>query len=201
MHNDGVTRLLDLTQAGDDVAREQLFALVYDELRNMAHSQMQGERRAVTLNTTVLAHEAYDRLVRDGNLPFHSGRHFFAAAANAMRRIRVEAARSRKRLKRGGGAVTLGLNGSEAADDSVPAANGRDAADPGELIDVHEQLDALAAEYPRPAQVVELRYFAGLSVDETADILAVSPRTVDSEWRFARSWLARALSDGDAARD
>ncbi|TWT46304.1 RNA polymerase sigma factor [Phycisphaerae bacterium RAS1] len=183
----GVTRLLTQTQAGDGDARRELFAIVHEELRRLAHSQMKGERRAVTLNTTVLVNEAYLRLMGDGAGPWNGRAHFFAAAAEAMRRIRVDAARARRRRKRGGGPpVSLEAAGAEEAAWVDPA-------DDDQLIGIDEALPKLAELYPRQAEVVKYRFYSGLSVDETAAVLDVSPRTVDADWRLARAWLHREL--------
>lgn len=190
MGDDGVTRLLVRMQAGDTDAEEALIALLEADFRRMAHAQMRREKRAVTLNTTVLVNEAYLRLKRDGG-PWNSRRHYYAAAAEAMRRIRVESARARKRLKRGGGATPLSLEEAERAG-AAPAAPVEPAAD-GELLGVDEHLARLAADYPRQAEVVRLRFFLNLSIDEIAEVLGVSPRTVDSDWRLARSWFSRVL--------
>lgn len=188
MQDFGITQLLAQMQAGDGDSRRELFALVHDELRRLAHAQMQGEQRAVTLNTTVLVNEAYLRLMGDGVGSWNGRAHFFAAAAEAMRRIRVDAARARRRRKRGGGPpVSLEEAGAEQAAWVDPA-------DDDELIGINEALPKLAELFPRQAEVVKQRFFVGLSVDETAEVLGVSPRTVDADWRLARAWLHRELS-------
>ncbi len=205
MSETGVTQLLALARTGDDAARDQLFAAVYGELHAMARRQMRSERRAVTLSPSVLVSEAYLRLV-GGATPCESRRHFFAAAAEAMRRICVDAARARKRLKRGGGgaalpldAMAVGTDGGAAGDGLVHGVAGADRSE--EQLAVHEVLDRLAEHFPRQAEMVKLRYFAGLSVEQTAEAMGVSPRTVNLEWRFARAWLHRALGGEGAADD
>lgn len=180
-----VTTVLAAIGQGDAAALETLWQLVYDDLRRVAHRQLAGDRAADRLQTTVLVHEAYLRLVGDGGGPVEwaSRRHFFAAAARAMRRIRVDDARSRKRLKRGGGDRPGTLTAEPGVWDP----------DPVELLALDEALNRLEEHDPRKAEVVMLRYFAGLTIDETAALLEISPRQVDKEWRFARAWLHRAL--------
>lgn len=200
MSETGVTQLLALARTGDDAARDQLFAVVYGELYAMARRQMRGERRAVTLSASVLVSEAYLRLV-GSTTPCESRRHFFAAAAEAMRRICVDSARARKRLKRGGGACVQ-IDALPPAPDAannglLDGAASRDRFE--EQIAVHEVLDRLAEQFPRQAEVVKLRYFAGLSVAQAAEVMGVSPRTINMEWRFARAWLHRALGGVPAA--
>lgn len=178
-----LTQLLHDAGGGDAFARQQVWDLVYKELRAMARGQMAGEARGGMLQTTVLVHDAYQRLVGSVDGGFASRKEFFGAAAEAMRRIRVEDARRRKRAKRGGGRRIESLR-------VEPADNGQ--AD-DELLGVHEAMDGLEAEAPRPAQVVKLRYFGGMTHDEIGRMLDVSRRTVDNDWRFARAWLRRAL--------
>jgi len=192
-----VTRLLQAAEQGEAAARERLWSLVYDELRRIAQAQMAAESPASGLQTTILVHEAYLRLVGSEPVGWNSRAHFFAAAANAMRRIRVDDARKRARLKRGGGRHPVGLDhgGSGVRKAGPAAALGRDDDDNAlDLLALDEALDRLEALDARKAQVVMLRYFAGLSIDETAAALGIAPRTVDSDWRFARAWLHRALS-------
>jgi RNA polymerase sigma factor (TIGR02999 family) len=135
------------------------------------------------MQTTLLVNEAYLRLVGGGNVGWDNRRHFFAAAAEAMRRIRIDEARKRRCAKRGGGRRRVGL------DETL--ATGR--ADPLDLLAIDEALSALEAENARPAEVVKLRFFAGLGVEDTAAALGVSPRTVELDWRYARAWLHKAL--------
>ena len=181
-----VTQLLDAVAQGHPAAVEKLWSAVYDELRRMAESRMTRELPGRTLQPTALVNEAYLRLFGDGRMQWKNRRYFFAAAANAMRQILVDDARRRKRLKRGGGAKQ-----SELLNWCPPAIE----QDPGELLAINEAMETLAKEEPRMAEVGGLRYFMGLTIDETAEALGVSPRTVDLDWRIARAWLHRALSD------
>lgn len=180
-----ITELLAAVDRGDDAARDRLWRTVYDELHAMARQQMVQEGGANTLQATVLVNEAYVRLVgRDGDGRWQNRRHFFSAAATAMRRIRVDEARRRRASKRGGGRAP----GQLASD---VAAKGIDA---DELVALDDALQHLEAIEPRRAEIVSLRYFVGLTVDETAELLGLSPRTVDAEWRFTRAWLHRELT-------
>ncbi len=161
--------------------------MIYGELRRVAQQQMAGEAAGHTLQPTALVHEAYFRLFGDNKVQWANRRHFFAAAAEAMRRIRVDDARRRGRLKRGGGERPGPiLDGPPVFDQ-----------DPTEMLVVDEALNGLEQTDGRKAQVVKLRYFAGLTVDECAAALEVSPRTVDKDWAFARAWLHRKLTDSD----
>ncbi|MCH8251771.1 MAG: sigma-70 family RNA polymerase sigma factor [Planctomycetes bacterium] len=180
-----ITELLAGAARGDDAAEERLWQAVYAELRAMAGKQMAAESPGRTLQPTALVHEAYLRLTGGAPVKWENRRHFFAAAAKAMRRIRVDDARRRTRRKRGGDGPTM----------SLPDNVGADGPDPGEMLDIDEALDRLEREFPREARVVMLRYFVGMTGEETAEALGVSPRTVDSDWRYARAWLHRALSD------
>jgi RNA polymerase sigma factor (TIGR02999 family) len=180
-----VSGLLDAAAAGDRQAADALLPLVYDELRKLAAARMVAERPDHTLTATALVHEAYLRLVGDQRFD-HRG-HFFAAAAEAMRRILVEAARKKGRLKRGGGQARLALDGLAAGD---PAA-----AD--ELLALDDALTHLEAEHPEAAAVVKLRHFAGLTIEQAAAALAVSVRTANRHWAFAKAWLYRQLNGAD----
>jgi RNA polymerase sigma factor (TIGR02999 family) len=178
-----VTRLLQAIDGGDPHAAAELLPLVYDELRRLAAQKLASEPPGQTLQATALVHEAYLRLVGQG----WDGRgHFFAAAAEAMRRILVEQARRKKAGKRGGGRARVSL------DDVEPAAP--------ELREDVLALDAaltrLATADPSAARLVELRYFAGLSIPEAAQALGISPRTADRLWAYARAWLHREVSGG-----
>jgi RNA polymerase sigma factor (TIGR02999 family) len=186
-----VTRILSAIEEGDSHASEQLLPLVYDELRKLAAQKLAQERPGQTLQATGLVHEAYVRLVDVAKAQhWDSRRHFFAAAAEAMRRILLDRARDKHRLKRGGGWRRLALDGLDFA-----------ALEPSEdLLALDEALAKLAQEDPACAELVKLRYFAGLTLEEAAATLGVARRTADRWWAFARSWLYDALSqDGEAA--
>ena len=175
-------------RTGSDVV-DALVPLVYDELRAMAHHQLAAERRGVTLDTTGLVHEAYMRLVDEAQVPDGNRAYFFGAAAQAMRRVLIDAARRRKRLKRGGGRGALDLDAIQVAVDEFAT----------ELLDLETALERLAVLYPRQARVVECRFFGGLDVEETAAALDLAPRTVKRDWALARAWLYRALRSGRSA--
>jgi len=179
-----VTRILSAIEQGDPKAAEQLLPLVYDELRKLAAQRMAQERPGQTLQATALVHEAYLRLV-DGQQVQHwnSRGHFFGAAAEAMRRILIEAARSRGRQKRGGDAQRLDLDDVNQVV-TLP---------PDELFDLNDAIDALAAHDPVAADFVKLRFFAGLSIEEAAESLGVSRTTGYGHWTYARAWLFSRL--------
>lgn len=183
-----VTLLLDRARRGDGQAHEALFQAVYDELRQLARAQLRTERESHTLGATDLVHEAFLRLTTGQTLVPADRRHFFATAAQAMRRILVDWARAHRAEKRGGGAPALSLDALAEAGFDVP-----DGARAEFLLALDEALESLAGRDPRKARVVECRYVAGLSVEETAEVLGVSPTTVKNEWAFARAWLARTL--------
>ena len=178
-----VTRLLQAWGEGDESALEQLMPLVYQELHRLAHRYMAGEQPGQTLQTTALVHEVYIRLVDVNRVDWQDRAHFYALCARMMRRILIDFARSRAYQKRGGGAVHVQLD--EAL--TVSAAGG------SELVEVDNALQRLSAVDARKSQVVELRFFGGLSVEETAVALKVSPETVMRDWRLARAWLTREL--------
>jgi RNA polymerase sigma factor (TIGR02999 family) len=179
-----ITQLLQSWNQGDQSAIEKLAPLVYDELHRLAQRYMSDERPGHTLQTTALVNEAYLRLVDSAHADWESRTHFFAVCAQVMRRILVDWARSRQALKRGGDVSVLDL------DEALATAkqSGTD------LVALDDALNALAAVDPRKAQVVELRFFGGLSVKEIADILKVSPETVQRDWKLAKSWLRRELA-------
>ncbi len=181
---DDVTRILHAIDAGDPQAAERLLPLVYHELRRMAAARMAAERPGHTLDATGLVHEAYLRLV-DGQR-FEGRGHFFAAAAEAMRRILVEAARRRAALKRGGTAGRVPLEGLDVS------AQGDD----DRLLAVHEALDGLAVADPDAAALVKLRFFAGLTAVEAAEAMGLSVRSAHDLWAYARSWLRREIGPG-----
>jgi RNA polymerase sigma factor (TIGR02999 family) len=170
---------------GDGEALECLVPLVYGELRKIARGYMRGERESATFQATALVHEAYLRLVDGAGVDWQDRAHFFAVSAQMMRRILVDAARARVRVKRGGPAAKLSL-------DEIPDLS-PDRGD--ELVAVDDALNALAKFDPRRAKVVELRFFGGLSVEETAGVLKISPQSVMRDWRLARSWLLRELGN------
>jgi RNA polymerase sigma factor (TIGR02999 family) len=187
-----VTRILSAIERGDPHAAAQLLPLVYEELRQLAAQKLAGEKPGQTLQATALVHEAYLRLVGAGAEQRWDGRrHFFAAAAEAMRRILINRARDRGRRKRGGGWRRLRL---EHIDLSL-------AEPPDELLDLSDALDKLAQEDPACAELVKLRFFAGLTLDEAAETLGVVRRTADRYWAFARSWLYAALRKGEDAAE
>ena len=185
-----ITNLLLAWGQGDEAALQSLMPLVYDELRKVAARHMRGQREGHTLQTTALVNEAYLRLIDASRVKWQNRAHFFAVAAHLMRRILVDFARSRNYQKRGGGAKAVSL------DEAMIVAPERGA----DLLALDEALTRLQALNERQAQVVELRYFGGLSEDETAEALKVSVRTVRRDWNFARAWLHRELS-GRAAND
>src|SRR5438270_5454813 len=179
-----VTQLLGDWSGGDEGALEKLIPLVQPELHRLAHHYMSRERAGHTLQTTAVLNEAYLRLV-DNTKPVWQGRtHFIAAAAQIMRHIMVDHARKHQSLKRGGSALKVTLD--EAALVTETRAQ--------ELLDLDEALERLAAQDARKSQIVELRYFGGLTVEETAEFLKLSQRTVEREWNMAKAWLYRALS-------
>jgi RNA polymerase sigma-70 factor, ECF subfamily len=178
-----VTELLTRWSRGDDAALAELTPLVYEELRRIAHHHMDGQRPNHTLQTTALVNEAYLRLADQTSPNWQSRAHFFAVAARAMRQILVSYARSNRAQKRGGGAIRIELN--EAAILSPEQSK--------EIVDLHEALERLATLDARKAQVVELKYFAGLDYDEMAEVLKISRITVRRDWEFAKVWLYTEL--------
>ncbi len=182
-----VTSLLSRASAGDATATNELFPLVYDELKAIASAQLSKERPGHTLQATALVNEAYLRLVGPSDRGWENRAHFFGAAARAIRRILTDHARGRNRVKRGGGDAPLSL------DESLVSAPGRSL----DLVALDEALEELAAMDEPKARLVELRFFAGLSVEDAAAALGISPRTAAREWEFARVWLHREVSKGD----
>ena len=179
-----VTQLLADWSDGDEGALDKLIPLVQPELHRLAHHYMRRERAGHTLQTTALLNEAYLQLVDDSTRNWQNRTHFMAGAAQLMRRIMVDHARERCSLKRGGGALRVTL------DDAALVTEKRSE----ELLALDEALERLTAEDPRKSRIVELRYFGGLTEEETAAFLKLSDRTVRREWRMARTWLYRALS-------
>jgi RNA polymerase sigma factor (TIGR02999 family) len=181
-----VTRILSAIQQGDPQAAEKLLPLVYAELRRLAAHKMAGERAGHTLQATALVHEAYLRLVGAvSDQKWNNGKHFFAAAAEAMRRILVERARRDHRIRHGGGRRKLDLDELDLAK-QTPAAK---------VLALNDALERLAAEEPVVAEVVKLRYFAGLTLEEAASALSISLRTANRHWAYAKAWLYDELSE------
>ena len=174
----------DAAAAGDRQAAADLLPLVYDELRKLAAARMAAENPGHTLDATALVHEAYLRLI--GDQQFEGRGHFFAAAAEAMRRVLVNHARDRTRQKRGGGRNRVDLD----------RLTGPAAASDDDLIELDDALGRLAGEFPVAAELVKLRFFAGMTLGEAADALGIPRRTADRHWAFARAWLADALAGG-----
>jgi RNA polymerase sigma factor (TIGR02999 family) len=184
-----ITALLQAWRTGDQLALERLTPLVYDHLRALGRQYARRELQGRRVDATSLVHDAFMRLVEARSVDWQDRAHFFAVAARIMRRILVDAARARRSTKRGGRLQRV--DHSSAIDfDRLPA-RGTDRAD--ELCALDDALSALAQKDPRRAQVIELRFFAGLSVDETADTLSVSPQTVMRDWKLARAWLGAEL--------
>lgn len=173
-----VTQLLNAIQDGDPDAPEKLLAPLYEELRRLAASKMALQPPGQTLQATALVHEAWLRISKE-NHRWENRRHFFAAAAEAMRRILVDQARRKQRLKRGGPQERVSLDEIDIALETGP----------DELLAVHDALEKLAAQDPLKAELVKLRFFAGLGVAEAAEILGISPTTAKRHWTFARAWL------------
>jgi RNA polymerase sigma factor (TIGR02999 family) len=181
--------MTNTTGAGKQAVYDELFPLVYAELRRIAAREMRREKPGRTLQTTALVHEAYLRLLKDASLSFENRAHFLGIAARAMREILIEHARARSARKRGGGAVRLTLDDLTAA---VPSPS-------IDVLALDEALRRLARLDERHARVVELRYFGGLSVEETAAALGLSPATVKRDWTLARAWLFRELTGTGSA--
>ena len=184
-----ITQLLHRLKAGDRSGVDRLFSAVYQELRNMAASCFKREAKGNTLQPTALVHEAYMKLVDQKAVDWQGQTHFFAVAAQAMRRILVDHARKRGAAKRGGGHQRLQLD-VQLAPDFPPNED---------ILAVDEALSKLAQLDPRQAQLVELRFFGGLSVAEAADVLGISKRTAEREWTMVRAWLRRELSESNSS--
>lgn len=184
-----VTRLIDAVSQGDAHALETLLPVVYDELRAIAEHHLRGERFDHTLQPTALVHEAYLKLVDQRSVKWQNRAHFFGVAALAMRRILVNHAKSRKRLKRGGGRGRVTMEDALALAET-PTPEGVSMVD---LETLDTALLKLAAFDERKSKVVELRYFGGLGIDETAEVLGIAPATVKRDWNLARAWLLREM--------
>jgi RNA polymerase sigma factor (TIGR02999 family) len=178
-----VTGLLESWSHGDQAALDRLIPLVHDELRHLAHRYMSRERAGHTLQTTALVNEAYVRLVDQRNVQWQNRAHFFAVAAQVMRHILIDHARTQTRAKRGGDAQHVSLEDAQLMSPERAS----------ELLTLDEALKELAEIDERRSRVVELRYFGGLSIEETAEVLKVKPITVSRDWRWAKAWLFRAL--------
>lgn len=178
-----VTRLLQAIEHGDGAAADQLLPLVYEDLRRLASLRMAAEAPGHTLQATALVHEAWLRIGGE-NHPWQNRRHFFAAAAEAMRRILIESARRRARLKRGGAAEHIPLSEAEVAENSAAQ----------HVLEIDSALEQLALVDPQKAQVVTLKFFGGLTNDQVAEALGVGERTVERHWAFAKAWLYDAIA-------
>jgi len=186
LSSQNVTKLLVQWSKGDQAALEALVPLVYDELRRVARYYLKQEKQNHTLSSKALVHEAYLRLVNQKDVTWQSRAHFFGVAAQMMRRILVDHARRHGYAKRGGGALTLAL------DDAVATPQRREV----DLVALDDALDTLAKLDERQSRMVELRFFGGLSIEETSEVLGVSTPTVKREWASARAWLYREISRG-----
>jgi RNA polymerase sigma factor (TIGR02999 family) len=187
---DDVTELLARWNQGDVAARDALIPLVYDELRRVAQRNLAGQRSDLTLQATALVHEAYLRLVNQKSAHLYDRTHFFALAAKMMRQILVDHVRAHNAAKRGGGAVTVLLDDNDAASQSTINLD---------LIDLDTALKRLALLDARQSQLVELRFFGGLSIEESASVINISPATAKREWATARVWLHHAIESGIGA--
>ncbi|HEU4389593.1 MAG TPA: sigma-70 family RNA polymerase sigma factor [Blastocatellia bacterium] len=180
-----VTQMLKDWRSGDDAAFERLIPVVYDELRRQAATYLRRERPGHTLQATALIHEAYLRLINQENIDWQNRAHFYAIAARLMRQILVDHARKRKAGKRGGSDIKVSL------EDAMVVSPGRSV----DLVALDEALTGLAALDPQQSRVVELRYFSGLSVEETAEVLGISTRTVKRDWNVAKAWLRERIGE------
>ncbi len=187
---DDVTRLLVRWSEGDKGALEELMPLVYNELRRLANYYLQRERKDHTLQSTALVHEAFLRLIDQRDVRWQNRAHFFGVASQMIRRILVDHARAHQTAKRGGGAYTLAL------DDALGAEQKRDL----DLVALDDALNGLANLDPQQARIVELRFFTGLTIEETAEVVGISPATVKRDWNTAKAWLFRELSRGEPPR-
>jgi len=180
-----VTQLLLAWSNGDEAARDQLVPLVYEELHRLAHQYMNRERPGHTLQTSALVNEAFVRLVDQRNVHWQNRAHFFGIAAQMMRRVLVDYARNRQAEKRGGNAVLITLNEELIVSDEQN----------DEVVALDEALNRLAKFDERKCKIVDLRFFAGLSIEETADVLGISPGTIMREWSLAKAWLRKEIKN------
>ena len=185
-----ITQFLAAAAGGDRAANARLFAMVYDDLRRLAAAKMRGESSGHTLQATALVHEVYLKLLADGQPQFENRRHFYAAAGEAMRRILVDAARRKKRQKRGGQGVREVL-AQDLPDNHPPAP-------PADVLAVDEALAKLRQFDPRMCDIINLRVFVGMTIAQTAGALGVTPRTINRDWAVAKAWLGKELGiDGE----
>lgn len=182
-----VTRILEAAQQGDPTAADQLLPLVYEELRRLAAHKMANEAAGQTLQPTALVHEAWLRLVGNEKQKWDGRAHFFAAAAEAMRRILIDRARRKRAVRHGGNQQRLDIQEDDLASPT----------DDDQLLAVSEALDKLTAQHKVEAELVKLRYFVGMTNDEAADVLGISPRTAKYYWTHARAWLFREIRQSD----
>ena len=182
-----VTRIINAIEGGDVRAADELLPVVYKELRQLATQRMKQEKPGQTLQATALVHEAYIRLVGADNQNWNSRAHFFAAAAEAMRRILIDNARRKKRLKHGGNRLRVELDKVDLSIDGPS----------DDLIALDEALEKLAQEDKVSAELIKLRFFAGLTMEQAADILGIPRRTADRNWAYARAWLYKEIGKGD----
>ncbi|MFO1500092.1 MAG: sigma-70 family RNA polymerase sigma factor [Verrucomicrobiota bacterium] len=183
-----VTQLLSSVGSGDPKAAEELLPVIYDELRRLANARMSREPEGQTLQPTALVHEVWIRLIGE-NHEWQGRKHFFSAAAEAMRRILIDRARHKRRVRHGGGLVRVQLDDLDLAEESKPDA----------VLFVHDTLDRLAEKDPEVAELIKLRYFAGVPNQEAAQILGMSERTARRNWAYARAWLAREIQKQNLA--
>ena len=188
-----LTRILSAVEHGDPTAAEQLLPLVYDELRRLAARRLAREKPGHTLSATALVHEAYLRLVGSQDPGWNGRGHFFAAAAEAMRRILVERARRKRSRKHGGGRSRHDSNLDDLA--------GPETRDPLEVVAVHEALDQLAERAPRKAELVKLRYFLGCTMAEVAQVLGIAQATAEEDWTYSKAWLRRQWLRGEQKKE
>ncbi len=186
--SDDITVILQDASLGRREALDQLMPRVYDELRRLAQHMLDDERPDHTLQATALVHEAYTKLVDQNRVTWQNRAHFFAVAAQSIRRILIDHARARNRAKRGSGHASVELDAAMNVPDSPTFVD---------LIGLDDALSRLAVDHPGPARVVEMRYFAGLSHAETGEVLGVGQRTAERYWQFARAWLYRELGASD----
>jgi RNA polymerase sigma factor (TIGR02999 family) len=188
-----VTRILSAVEHGDPTAAEQLLPLVYDELRRLAAQRLAREKPGQTLQATALVHEVYLRLVGSQDPGWNGRGHFFAASAEAMRRILVERARRKRTRKHGGGRLRQDSNLDDLAEPETR--------DPLEVLAVHEALDQLAAKAPRKAELVKLRYFLGCTMAEAAEVLGIAQATAEDDWTYSKAWLRRQWFRGEQKKE